>query len=822
MVNPRAWIAPALLSIVLGCAVTAQAQGGYRVVQVVVEGNRIASEPLIMGVSSIQEGMSLTPTAVSETIRRLYGLGIFSNITIEVEEVTGGLNVYIVVQERPKLSALRFTGNKKIKTKELTKELGLGVGGYISPHLIQQKANQVYDLYAKEGYFRAEVTPHLDYNRDSTEATLTYKIDERSKVKVEAVVLSGNRRVEAADLVKKMRNRKRGFLRSSDFAQDKYDEDLEKLIEEYHRRGFIDAYVISDSIAIDTSRNRMTILLEVYEGPQYYFGKTTFQGNDKFSGADLQGLLEFRQGDVFDEDRYDQSLTELYGAYSEIGYLHVGIMDDRSTRSDSIIDVAYDITEGLPSHVRMVDIIGNTKTREKVVRREISILPAQIFSRSLLIRSIRDVMALNYFEEVIPTPIPLPSGDVDIEFEVKEKPTGQISAGAGYNSQDKLVGTLGMGIPNFRGNGQNLSFSLDFGSRRNSFSVSFTEPWLFGRPTLLGANVFALNRRWFDDYTEGRQGGAMRLGRRLRWPDNYFRVYAAYQLERTRLFDFDDDFVSSNSFRTNYWYNDNTGESPRDALLATRLHGAFPGSVLQYKDEWLTASRVTASVVRDSRNLPEFATSGSLLSYSFENTGGILGGFWRYQKHSVSVAKFIPVVWGIALAAKVEYGVVTSPRGDDRILLSDRFTPGGTAYDGIIRGYEDGSLTPDSTAIQDTSFFYLDPYAVVGVDPPDSIGLTGFTTRVRGKYMLVTNLELQFPIASRQIYGLLFFDAGNSWLRRSDIKPLTALYKGIGFGFRIAIPGIGTLGFDFGYPLDRVGNQKQTLRPHFQVGTTIR
>jgi outer membrane protein insertion porin family len=822
MMRLRAWTAPLLLLVLLIAAGRAHSQEGFRVVQIEVEGNRAASRTLITGVSSIYEGMDLTPTAVSETMHRLYGLGIFEDVKIEAENVTGGLKVYIVVKERPKLGGLEFSGNKKIKTKQLKEELSLGVGGYISPHLIQLQANRIYNLYAAKGYFQAEITPRLEYSADSTEAVLKYKITEKSKVKVEKVVLTGNKRVKANDLVKKMRNRKRGFLKSSDFAQDKYQEDLEKIIAECHKRGFIDAYLLSDSMAIDTTRNRMTIYLEIYEGPRYYFGDVVFRSHEVLETTALERVLKFEEGDVFNSEKYEESLDEMYAAYSDIGYLHVRILDEKTTRADSIIDITYDIAEGLPSHVRMVHIVGNLKTKERVIRREVSMLPGRIFSRSLLIRSVRDVMTLNYFKNVEPIPIGLPSGDVDIEFKVEEKPTGQVSAGAAFNSQDKLVGTFGLGIPNFRGNGQNLSFNIDYGSRRNSFSVSFTEPWLFGRPTLLGLNAYVLNRRWFDEYTEGRQGGSIRLGRRLRWPDNYVRGYASYQLERTQFYDFDDGFVRSNSFRSTYWYDRDDDALRKDRLLGSRIHDPYPGSILQYEDDWLTASRLVLTIIRDSRNLPEFATSGSRLAYSLENTGGILGGFWRYQKHTLSLAKFFPIIGDIALATKVEYGVLRSPRGDDRILVSDRFTPGGTAYDGIVRGYDDGSLTPDSTITQDTSFYYLDSSAVVGVDPPYDTTFASFTTRVRGKYMLVTNVELQFPIVPQQVYGLLFFDAGNSWLHKNDIKPITGLYKSIGFGFRIAVPGMGTLGFDFGYPLDRVEGQKRSLKTHFQIGTTFR
>jgi outer membrane protein insertion porin family len=820
----RAWTALLFTLTLVGASGRVTAQQEYRVVAVEVEGNRVASKSLILGVSSIVEGEVLTATAVAETIRRLYGLGIFSDVKIEAEEVAGGLKVCIVVKELPKLSGLQFSGNKKIKAKSLKEKLGLGVGGYISPYLIQQKKDEIYKMYAEKGYFQAEIIPTLEYNADSSEAILKYRIAEKSKVKVEKVILSGNDRVKANDLIKKMRNRKRGFLRSSDFAQDKYDEDLTKIIDEYHKRGFIDAYLVSDSIDIDTTRNRMTILLKVYEGPKYYFGKAQFKSNSEISASTLDKLVKFKEGDVFDQEKYEGSIGELYSAYAEIGYLHVQILDERTTRADSVIDITYGITEGLPSHVRLVNIVGNRKTKDKVIRREISIYPAQKYRQSLLIRSVRDAMALNFFDKVLPEPIGLPSGDVDIEFKVEEKQTGQISAGAGYNSQDKLVGTLGMAIPNFRGNGQNLTFSVDFGSRRNSVSVSFTEPWLMGRPTQLGVTAFSLNRRWYDEYTEGSQGSSFQLGRRLRWPDNYVKVFASYQLERTRFFEFDPTFVNSSSYKSSYWYDRSYGNGTpdQDVLLDRKVHGPYAGSILEYEEKWLTASRIGFTITRDSRNLPEFATSGSIISYTLENTGGLLGGFWKYQRHSVSVAKFIPIIWDIALAAKVEYGVVTSPSGDDRILVTDRFTPGGIAYDGTVRGYEDYSLTPDSTVTQDTSFYYLDSSAVIGIDPPDDTTFSSLTTRVRGKYVLVTNLELQFPIAHNQIYGLLFFDAGNSWLHKSDIKPLTGLYKGVGIGFRIAVPGIGTIGFDFGYPLDRVRDQKRSWKPHFQVGTTIR
>ncbi len=825
----------ALLGLLTLLTTSALAQGqewNYRVVEVEVTGNKVATTSLILGVCAIDKGSPLNPTQVQETIRRLYGLGMFSDAAIDAEQVTGGIKVIIRVKELPKLSGLTFSGNKEIKTKALTEKLKLGVGGYISPYLISQKQEEIRQMYSEKGYFRAEVRPEITYNADSSEASVKYTVEERSKVKVREVVLTGAKRVQDKDIIKVMRNRKRGFLKSSSFAQEKYEEDLEKIIAEYQKKGYIDAYLISDSMYIDTAVNLMTIYLEVYEGPQYYFGKTTFKGNEQFKTPVLESMLKHKEGLVFSSEQYDKSLTEIYTTYQEIGHLHIRVDDSRATREDSILDITYDIVEGLPSHVGLVTIVGNTRTKDRVIRRELSVFPGQVFNRSQLIRSIRDVMALNFFSNVEPTPIDLPNGDVDLEVKVTEKQTGQVSAGAGYNSQDKLVGNIGLGIPNLAGNGQNLSFTVERGKNRNSVSISFTEPWLFGRPTLFGTDIYSTNRRWLDDsYTEGRRGSSVRLGRRLRWPDNYFRVYASYRLEQNRFNDFSDDFRKSESYYSNA-YRD-TSYFRGDSLarkwenFGYRDYGPQPGSVLNYKEDWFTASQVAFTISRDSRNLPEFATKGSQLSYTFEKSGGFLGGYWHYDKHTINLAKFIPIVGKLALAAKLQYSVIRAPEGDERILLSDRFYPGGTAYDGIVRGYDDGTLTPDSlpSPHTDTAFFFFDSTASNPYATPDSIAVgttQGSSVTVRGKYLLITNLELQFPIASQQLYGLLFFDAGNSWLHKKNIKGIGSLYKGIGIGFRIAVPGIGTIGFDFGYPLDKKDGQTQKIKPHFQIGTTFR
>lgn len=808
----------------------AQAQSqSFNVVDIKIEGNRQATSNLILSVVGIKKGDDLTATVTQDALRRLYGLGFFKDIEILAEEVTGGLNIIIKVTELPKLRNLIFEGNKEIKSGKLKDELGLTTSHYLSNNLVFEKKNKIVDLYGEKGYFMADVKYELKYNDDSTQADLIYKINEGSKVKVEKVFLTGNVRVKADDIIGKMRNRKRGFLKSSNFDKEKYPEDKDKIIEYLHQQGYIDAYLKSDSIAVDSASNKMSIYLDIYEGPRYYFGKTTFSGNEVLPANILEKALKYREGEIFDNEKFDESFYELYFLYQEKGHLHVRLIDDRKTR-DTLIDINFDIAEGLPSEVNLVRIIGNTRTKEKVIRREMTLRPGQVFHRSLLLRSIRDIMQLNYFGNVTPDIIDLPSGDVDLTVTVEEKPTAQVSAGAGYSGADKFVGTFGLGIPNFRGMGQQLSMNVDIGSERNSYSVSFTEPWAFGTPTLLGGEIYYTNRVWYDDYTEGSRGGSIRVGRRLSWPDNYFRAYVSYRLEDNRFYDFSDDYRLAYSNRTKIQIEYDSVivdeiVTIKDSLII--LGDPLPGSLERYNEDWFSASTMQFSLIRDSRDLPEFATRGSILSYSFEKSGSFLGGFWNYDKHIISLSKFIPIIGNVALAGKVTYGVVTS--GDDStILISERFTPGGTGYTGIVRGYDDGSLTPDTTVIRfDTTKYYST--ADISGDP-DSIMVDtiGYLSTVRGKYMLVGNLELQVPILTNQLYLLGFFDIGNSWLYRKDIN-LDDLYKGVGVGFRLVIPGIGTLGFDFGYALDEQINpytgdviQEKGWKPHFQIGTTFR
>jgi outer membrane protein insertion porin family len=323
-----------------------------------------------------------------------------------------------------------------------------------------------------------------------------------------------------------------------------------------------------------------------------------------------------------------------------------------------------------------------------------------------------------------------------------------------------MVGSIGFSIPNFRGMGQQLDFAWDFGQTRKTVRAGFSEPWLFGSRTSMGLDIYHSISDWTTYYDEGRRGAALKAGRRLKWPDDYFRIYGTYRWEQIEYTNIDPNYSDPAGLRTIHW--------PR------------------------TTSSLSFSLTRDSRDLPEFATKGSVHSYGFEVAGGPLGGDDEYYKHTFDSYWYFPVYKKLSLMLKGQGGIVRSFGKSRYVPFFERFFPGGTSYDGQIRGYDDRSVGPRSQG-----------------------------TEIGGQTMLIFTIEGQFPIVEHQIYGVLFADAGNAWSSLSDTDPFS-LQRSAGLGIRIVAPMIGLIGIDLAYRLDDLYEQKRgEWQPHFQMGTSF-
>jgi len=764
-------------SLVSLCSTVAMAQP--RVEEIEIQGDlRRVAESLIRTTAGVEPGIELSQENVQEALRSLQGLNVFEDIQLWAEQTESGsgLKLIIVVKEYPTLKGVRYKGHKEIKEREMKEAVVLIAGQVVAPKDVARGRQRILKLYEDKGYLSALVEGTLFDGEAEGEVYLQYDITEGEKVKIAAITITGNEHLSSGKLQKQMETKPKRWWRGGEFKADVFAEDKQRMLAYYRSLGYQQAAIVRDSIYYDDTRQRLFIDLEVDEGDQYFVGEFTWDGNELFDEVQLASALGIGHGEVFQYSAPELAYLAKQ-AYYERGYLDTEIIPHEIIHGDSI-DVAFQIFEGEPWRIRRIDFAGNVKTREKVLRREIALMPGDVFKQSQLEESQRRLFMLGYFKDVQVNEQTSPFGDekfIDLNFVVEEQRTGAASMGAGYSDRDKLVGQLGLQIPNFRGLGQNLDFSWEFGTRREQFLFGFTEPWLLDTPTSLSFRVYKLNQQYLNSFDFKRNSVSLRVGRRLQKPSNT-TVSLGYELRDERYADF------------------SSGYDQTDASFSPRTTSSFE----------LTARR-------DTRDLPDFPTSGSVLSYSPELASSFIAGDTDFHRHEVIANYYRPSWWKFVIALETKFALIDgfSKFDDENISFWDKFTPGGIDWwDGQVRGYPDASLGPRFSAVTDSSG------KDTGKLAEDVLG-----TNIGGRSMMTINLEYRFPITERQVIGLAFFDAGNAWAGVGDFNP-TDLRKSIGVGFRVLTPMLGMIGFDFAYGFDRrkVDGQRPGISTHFQFG----
>ncbi|MCH2659745.1 outer membrane protein assembly factor BamA [bacterium] len=769
-------------------ASAAQAQ---KVIEIEVQGElRKVAKSLILTTVGLEPGVELSQENVQQAVRDLQGLNVFEDIQIYGDQKPEGIKLYIIVVEYPSLEGLRFKGQKNLKEKDMKEALALVTGQVIAPRDVVRGEQKILDLYREKGYLRAEVKGQTFAGEEPGKIYVQYDIAEGSKVQIKQIRLVQRRAdgtvVDSRDLPRRnprrpqqwdglgpeprkliglMETKEKHWWRKGEFSGDTYAEDKQKLLAYYRSLGFQQAAISRDSVYYDSTRRHLFIDVEIDEGQRYRLGAVSWDGNAIFGSDELVEKLELERGMIYGRSGLELADMARF-TYYEKGYLDTRVVPHETIRGDSI-DVSFQIFEGQPWTIRKVDIAGNTKTHEKVIRREIELRPGDIYQQNLVQESQRRIFLLNFFKDVQIQPEYSPVEDerlVDLTFNVEERPTGQASMGAGYSDRDKLVGQIGLRIPNFRGMGQNLDFSWEFGTRREQFLVGFTEPWLFDTPTSLTVRIYTMKSQYYEFYDFERNSINIRVGRRLKKPA-YSSLSFGYRLESESYSDFGENFDRS--------------------LLDNPLYAR------RYEERLTSGFELVYS--RDTRDQAQFPTKGTLFTYTPEIASSIVAGDVDFHKHEVGFNYYRPSWWKFVWSLETKVAVIDGFTADDDLNLSiwERFSPGGVDYwDGQVRGYPDRSLGPRISNVN-----------------------------IGGRSMIIANLEYRFPIAEQQVYGILFADAGNAWESVSDLNPLK-LRRSLGFGFRVQTPMLGMIGFDFGYGFDRkkVDGIPAGWNTHFQFG----
>ncbi|NWF88428.1 MAG: outer membrane protein assembly factor BamA [Ignavibacteriaceae bacterium] len=797
----------------------------YKILGISVIGNKSADASIIIANSGLKIGdeIQIPGDKTLNAVKQLWSLNIFSDIQIlNDKQIADGVFLVIKVDEYPRLEKIEFEGNDEIDTDELEKKISFIRGQILKPQEITKLQQRILQSYEEEGYLNAQVTPKyfdfftadtlddeiivtwrnqknlaeeysVEYSKtDQYYSNLIEKIKNRILVKfdikendqviVREIKFIGNNAFDEGDLRSEFAETEEAkwwkFWSSAKFDKKKYLEDKDLLLKFYRRNGYRDAEILSDSLIYFNNKKDLKLEIVVDEGPQYKIRNIEWIGNTIYNDELLSERLDFAKGDVFNLEKFEQNLrgnekqSDVYSLYLDNGYLTFNLKTTDTKIGYDSLDILIRVEERNQFKIGKVDISGNDKTKDKVIRRELYTVPGDYFNRGLLFRSVQQLANLQYFNveklygpQGIDYTLPTDS-TVDVTFRVEEKSSDYLNASVGYSGAFGFSGAVGVTLTNFSitepfslGGGQILSFNWQFGvgSLYRTFSLGFTEPWLMDTPTLIGLEVFDTRQAYIYDLRQS--GGTLRLGRRLKWPDDFFYVQGLFRYQYNNVLEGQDFYEE--------------GKTQQFTLGAT--------------------------ISRKNIDNPIFPSTGSSFTLDAELSGGpFLPGDVDYYKIGFKAEWYRRLFNSsrIAIYTVADIGYLDELRVGTKIQPFEFYYMGGN---GLIiattplRGYDDRTVGPRNS----------DGRVIGG--------------RVMTRY--TTELRLAVTLDPIPLYLLAFAEAGNVFESLSTTDPFD-LRRSVGFGARLLINPIGLIGFDLGYGFDRriTDDKDPTWLFHFQFG----
>ena len=853
----RTYIKKLLLLLFISFGMTLQAQEisfengkKYVIGDVSVKGNTSFSSQTIVTYSGLKKGdeIFIPGEKISNAIKKLWKSELFHDIelyVIKIEDNTAFLEIQL--SDLPELNKVTITGVKKSKKEPILKDNNLKKGVKVTENLITTTKNYLNNKYKKEGFLNSKVSISTSEVLDSINkkrVDMVLNINKGNKIKVKDIVFNGNSVIKSKKLRKAMKNTKKKnplrVLKRSKYIEADYKEDLESVTDKYKEKGYRDARILSDSIIINDN-NTITINVDLEEGEKYTFGKIDYVGNSVYTDRQLSSVLRIKEGDTYngvllkkriaDDSKPDgDDLTNLY---QNNGYLFSSINPVEVSADGNVIDLEIRITEGKPAYFNNVTVVGNDKTNDHVIYRELRTRPGQLYSKENVVRTIRELSQLGFFdpEQISPNfknPNPT-DGTLDMEYSVVEKGSSQIELQGGYGGGG-FIGTLGLSFNNFAikdlfnkeaykpvpmGDGQRLALRLQASRFYQTYSFSLSEPWFGGKkPVQFSTSLSHTKQFLYNPLTRNADksrsfnitGISVGLAKRLAVPDDYFTLsqsigFQHYNLNNynTGLFTFGDGYSNNLSYTVGLSRN-SSGPGPIFPLVGSNFSVSAKLSVpysllndVDYKGLKTERDELT-ELLSDSNTSPNNASNASERIAEIDQE--------RYKWLEFYKIKFkgdwyTRIVDKLVLKPSVEFGFLGAYNNDRGVIPFERFFLGG---DGL------GSYS---------------------LDGRESIALRGYpnqslSSQDGGVIYNKFSLELRYPITlaqSASIYALTFLEGGSSYDGFRDYNPFN-LNRSAGAGIRIFMPAFGLLGIDFGYGFDALPGEtiKNGWETHFIIG----
>jgi len=758
-----------------------------RLDSIAVAGNRRVSRNAIVQASGLALGRTLSYRDIQRAIQDLYATGQFDDVRIGADTAAGQSVLVVTVRERPVLLKWTVRGVTHLAERTVKDKVELAEGRPLDPAALERARGRIDSVYRTAGFYLAEVRALRVYANDSMQVRVVFDVNEGRRVAIARVRFEGNAHFRAKALAGVMKTRPEGFwwFRGGSYDDDKLREDLtERLPKFYGERGYVDFQVLDDTLIVNDTTGKATLVVKLSEGEPYKIGGVEIVGNRRFSTEDVQRFNPFptlsgAKAAVFNQDKWDDATNKLRTLYWNNGYIYSNVRADvtRRTGPDGkpLVDLRWVITEGQPAIVNRIEIAGNDVTHERVIRDAIVLLPGDVYRQDMVLRSYQNIGNLGFFQQPMPFPDTKPAndqGDVDVIFRVTEKRTGNVNFGASVGQGTGLGGFLGLDEPNLFGRGKRGHFQWQFGKNINDFDISYYDPAL--RESRISAQVDLHNTRLRYTISDlgqlRRRGGSVQLG------------FPAFRDRYTRLF-------------VSYGLDEQTFTGSASNLSFNSAFNCF--SCLR--------STIGVTVTRDTRIDLPFATAGTYTSVGLSQSGGPLGGTGNFQRIDLEGRWYAPLgeLGGKGGGSPLKFVMGLSTRSGfvfgNSPFFDQLFTLGGTQFGIPLRGYDEFSITPQG----------YDPNAAGGGQAsPNAFGKAFFT--------LTGEVGLRL---SQMFYVSTFYDAGNVWARAGEYNP-TRLFRGAGVGVSVISP-LGPLGIDYAYGFDKtdlLGRPKPGWKLHFKIG----
>ena len=732
---------------------------GFRVEAIEVRGATRVTPDAVRKVMSTQVGQELDLEKVRQDVKAIYRMGYFRDVTFDTEEVPGGYRLTVIVVEKPIVGAVLIEGNKDVDTADLRAVLTVKERSLYQEEKVKESVNKLKEVCQNKGFIDASVEASVAEDTDGV-LRVTFRVAEGPKLKIERIVITGNQYYPAEKILKTMDTSEKGIFSfitdSGAFKKDVIENDIRKIEALYQNSGFMDSK-ISEPV-VERGKKGLLLTIRVFEGRQYRVGQIRFSGESGIPERTLRKTVRLESGGLFDREMLLSDLLALTTLVNDEGYAQALVSPGVEKRKEyTVVDVTYRFERGTKFHFGKVEISGNTKTLDRVVRHNLDVADGQTYTATGLKTSKENLTRSSYFKDVkistAPSTVP---GVMDAKVEVQEGPTGTLSGGLGYSSVDKIFGVVQLTENNLFGRGWKLSFNSQFGARRTLFSIDFRDPNFLDTDYSLFLNAFKTKVK-YTDFEKDAKGGRVGLGY------NFTRFFTGSVFLRV------------------------------DETEILALSGIPPTWTVQQEiAKGIQKTRSIGSLVtRNTTDRTIDPSRGGYQSASVEYAGGpILGGDSHFVKYFLNAKWFYPVTATTTFSWNALWGHVIPTEGGAEVPLFERFFLGGPYS---IRGFRARSLSPAD---------------------PNTGELVG------GNKELIVNLEYLFPLISEVgVKGVLFFDAGNAWAQGSWPFSDQGVWAAYGVGVRWYSP-MGPLRFEWGWNLDRPEGQPSRVM-EFTIGTAF-